>query len=150
MIMDRKEFISALRQYKGTPFHHAARLKGEGIDCMGVMCEAAKDIGYPFEDDTTYSASPPSFNLAARCAEFLDTVKIGRQQPGDIGLFIVDAASGEAHHAGAFTDYRDGLGLIHVRETASVGTVIEQVFDRFWETRLMHVFSLRGVAPWQP
>lgn len=162
----RHEFINAARAYVGTPFHHAGRVKGVGVDCMGLICCAGREIKYPFEDILAYSRSASGFSLVERCAEYLDEIDVGAQEPGDIGLFWTDRSSKLPQHACIFTDYAGKLGMIHAWEQAgrpstprrrrgigvstNLGSVVEHIYTDFWRRRLCRVFTLRGAEPWHP
>ncbi len=164
--MSRRGLIDVARNYVGTPFHHAARTKGTGVDCMGLLVCAGKEINYPFTDILTYSRTATDFGLVEKCADYLDEIAIGDQQPGDVGLFWIDPSTKLPQHTCIFSDYRDGIGMIHAWEQAGrtdtprrrrgigvstdLGSVVEHHFSRFWESRLCRVFSMRGVEPWRP
>ena len=54
------ETVRMARDYLGTPYHHQARLKGHGIDCVGLVVCVARELGVlPFDVDVTgYSRIP--------------------------------------------------------------------------------------------
>ncbi|MBL0320066.1 MAG: hypothetical protein IPP74_12385 [Alphaproteobacteria bacterium] len=40
-----QKIISQARTWLGTPFHHQARLKGKGCDCLGLIVGVADELG---------------------------------------------------------------------------------------------------------
>ena len=53
----RQDIIAEARTWKGTPFHHKARVKGVGVDCGGFIYEVFKHvIGIPHESFPAYYA----------------------------------------------------------------------------------------------
>jgi len=41
----RDEIVRLSRAYIDTPFHHAARLPGVGLDCVGLLVCVARAVG---------------------------------------------------------------------------------------------------------
>ena len=37
MTTTRTDVVAAAREWLGTPFHHQARLRGVGVDCVGLV-----------------------------------------------------------------------------------------------------------------
>jgi cell wall-associated NlpC family hydrolase len=50
MMVSRAEVIAAARTWIGTPFHHQARQKGVGVDCVGLTIGVALELGLVDED----------------------------------------------------------------------------------------------------
>lgn len=160
--------IDTARDYIGTPFHHGGRLKGArgGVDCMGLVACMGTDLGYEYKDVPAYSRTPSGFSLVELCALWLDEVDVYDPQPGDIGLFWIDRNTRMPQHACVFTDYKNGIGMIHAWEqggrlntprrrrgignTDNLGSVVEHDYSRFWSMRLCRLFHLRGIDPWRP
>ena len=102
----------------GTPFHHGARVPGVGVDCSGLLCCVAKDMGFDFVNMKCYS---PVNAFAVMVTEFdaqltpVDTICIGdvmlfkaRLAPGHCGIYVGGNQMIHAH-------YRRGV----VRESLS-------------------------------
>lgn len=50
--MEREQIIAAARDWLGTPYHHAARIKGHGVDCGQLIIAAFIDSGAVDHFDT--------------------------------------------------------------------------------------------------
>jgi hypothetical protein len=57
MAYTRDDIVKAGRSYIGTPFKFRGRSR-LGIDCVGLLYCIGQDIGFPIEDDQTYSKFP--------------------------------------------------------------------------------------------
>lgn len=42
---ERSRVVAAAKTWLGTPYHHAARIKGAGVDCAMLLCEAYEEAG---------------------------------------------------------------------------------------------------------
>ena len=80
--------VEAARGYIGTPFHHQARAKGVGIDCVGLVVCAARDAGHDVKDTTVYARDPDGRSLIAALEGQMDRVE-GGWLPGDVLAFWV-------------------------------------------------------------
>lgn len=88
----RSAIVSAARSWLGTPYHHAADVKGAGVDCAMILVRVYVDLGLvePFDprpytkdwflhrDDERYMG-----HLLARARE------VAEPQPGDVMLFKI-------------------------------------------------------------
>ena len=88
--------IEEAREWLRTPYHHMARVKGVGADCLTLLAEVYERAGViPHVDVPFY---PPDWNLHRDAERYLDGVMqyarevpvgsgTGRPQPGDIAVF---------------------------------------------------------------
>lgn len=54
--MDRTSVITEARSWVGTPYHHAANVKGHGVDCGMLLLEVYSKAGcFPWFDPRPYS-----------------------------------------------------------------------------------------------
>ncbi|MDR3414220.1 MAG: hypothetical protein P4L87_25210 [Formivibrio sp.] len=89
----REKIMAEARSWLGTPFHHAARIKGVGVDCVNLLVGVFSAVGavpgfdieyYP--QDWHLNQDEPRF--LAGIAEYADPVPEGETpQPGDIAMF---------------------------------------------------------------
>ena len=42
---DSNTIVTQARTWIGTPFHHQARLKGKGCDCLGLIVGVVDELG---------------------------------------------------------------------------------------------------------
>lgn len=133
---NRADIITAARTYLGTPFHHQGRVKGVGIDCVGLIAGVAKDVGLPLIDCLAYGRVPDGVTLLAKMREQTIELSPKDRTPGNIVVFRVKRYP---RHVGIFTDH----GLIHTH--MMVGKVVEHVLDDGWERVITNVFALKGL-----
>jgi NlpC/P60 family putative phage cell wall peptidase len=110
------DIVTEARTWLGTPFHHAAALRGVGCDCVGIVIGIARALGCLPADyrAPTYS---PQWHLH-RYEELLRTameqlgcrpVPLAARQPGHILLFRYGRV---ASHSGILVA-RDPDFLVH-------------------------------------
>jgi cell wall-associated NlpC family hydrolase len=132
----RAEIVAAARKWVDTPFHHQARLKGVGVDCVGLVIGVARELGLvaPDFDVVGYPRVPDGTSLMGIVREHMTEIDRAAMQPGDVVVVSFDR---DPQHLGILGDYRHGgLSIIHAAGMA--GRVIE--------TRLMFTEQMRFVA----
>lgn len=130
------ETVRIAREYIGTPYHHQARLKGHGVDCVGLVVCVARELGVlPSNVDVTgYGRIPDGKALMHHLTAHLDEVQKEDMAPGDVVCVAFDKWP---QHVGILGNYiHGGLSLIH----ADMDRV------KVIETRLMFSQAMRFVA----
>lgn len=131
------DIVTTAREYLGTPFFHQARLKGVGVDCIGLLACVAKDLGLSFKDRTNYPRYPDARTLMEEAANSpLYVVPIDRAQEGDVFLFWIRRAS-HPQHAAIYTGPNPHT-IIH--SAADFKAVIESRLDYRWVKRIAGVY----------
>ncbi len=128
--------VALARSYIDTPYHHQGRVKGQGVDCVGLLVCIAREVGLvgPNWDVTGYSRIPDGVLLMRHLSANLNQVPYEAMRPGD---FICVAFQKHPQHVGVVGDYRHGgLSIIHAHNPS--GKVVE--------TRLMFTTSMRFVS----
>lgn len=141
------DIVSQARTWLGTPFHHQARLKKKGCDCLGLIVGVVDELGLKDRngqplaayDEVTYSAEPDGAYLTQKLTGLLDEVALEDAQPGDLVLFNV---RDNPQHLAILTDYEGTLGMIHCY--LRTRGVVEHRLDDDWKRRISKVFR------WQP
>lgn len=141
------DIVAHARGWLGTPFHHQARLKGVGCDCLGLIVGVVNELGLkdaqgtPLAayDEVTYSREPDGAYLIEKLVGLLDEVPVVDMQAGDLALFRV---RDNPQHLAILTDYENTIGMIHC--FAQARRVVEHRLDDGWKSRLLKVFR------WQP
>ena len=141
------DIIAQARSWIGTPYHHQARLKGVGCDCLGLVVGIADELGLKHVDgralssfdETDYSRQPDSERLTRMLQSVLHEIPIREAAPGDLALFTIER---NPQHVGLLTEYEGGLGVIH--SYAPSRKVVEHRLDKKWQQRIIKVFR------WQP
>ncbi len=140
------QIVTQARTWLGTPFHHQARLKGKGCDCLGLIIGVVDELGLvdsrgqPLAgyDEVTYSKEPDGAYLLLKLTALLDEAPLAQAQPGDLALFTV---RDNPQHLAFLTDYENTLGMIHCY--AQARRVVEHRLDDDWKQRLVKVFRWR-------
>lgn len=131
------------RTWIGTPFHHQARLKGKGCDCLGLIVGVVDELELKDKngvrlaayDEVTYSKEPDGAYLAQKLTGLLKEVPVAKARAGDLGLFKVRE---NPQHLAIFSDYNGALGMIHCY--AQARRVVEHRLDDDWKSRLIKVY----------
>lgn len=134
--MNRQDVVAAARGWIGTPYHHQARIKGMGVDCIGLVIGVARELSLvaPDFDINGYRRRPDGTTLMRLSLQHMSAVDFEAMQAGDV---VVVAFDTEPQHFGILADYRHG-GLSMIHAASGHGSVIE--------TRLMFSRALRFVA----
>ena len=132
----RADVVAAARAWTDTPFHHQARLKGVGVDCVGLVIGVARELGLiaPNFDVVGYPRVPDGTSLMALAATHMTPIARESMQPGDVVVVSFDR---DPQHLGILGDYRHG-GLSIIHAAGLTGRVIE--------TRLMFTAQMKFVA----
>jgi len=81
------DFVEAARKYIGLRWVHQGRSRTQGVDCLGLIVLAARDIGMKVEDCTGYRRRPDDRKLLRMVDEQMDRAPEGDPlEPGDILL----------------------------------------------------------------
>jgi NlpC/P60 family putative phage cell wall peptidase len=139
-VTTRTDIIAAARGWIGMPFRHQGRLKGVGVDCVGLVIGVARELGIADVDHRTYERRPDSHTVARMLARHMRRKPDAARLPGDVLLL---AAPLIPCHMGILTE-RDGTpSLIHAWVTA--GRCEEHVLG-YWALRIRGVFAFPGVG----
>ena len=135
----RADIVTAARTWAETPFHHQARLKGVGVDCIGLVIGVARELGLvmPEFDIAGYLRVPDGTTLMATARLHMTEISREAMQPGDVVVVSFDK---DPQHFGILGDYRHG-GLSIIHAAMPPGEVIE--------TRLMFGPIMQFVAAYR-
>ncbi len=125
-----QDLVEAARNWKGVRWVHQGRNRA-GVDCVGLLMMALKDIGIEVRDMKGYRRSP---NPEAFLGNIFDqTIPVeGDPFPGAIGVFRDGT---QPCHVAIFAETHGRPSIIHAY--AGIGKVIEEVFDHEWPARLV-------------
>lgn len=115
--------VEIARSYLGTPYHHQARVRGVGIDCVGLLICVARELGtVPADFDITgYGRVPDGVSLLRYMSDGLQRVEQSDIQPGDC---VCVSFAKHPQHVGIVGDYTHG-GLSMIHATNKYGKVLE-------------------------
>lgn len=115
------------REYISTPFVHQGRLKGVGIDCIGLVVCVARESGLEIKDYHGYSEQPGQ--------ALLDMVSDQLNPGNDIGVFWY-SRRGDPQQVAIFAPDNK---LICVDPRSK--KVVEMTYSKFWIRRLVSSFA---------
>lgn len=138
------DVVAEARTWIGTSFMHQARVRGVGVDCVGLVIGVARALGLvePTLDITGYPRSPDGRSMLAVCDQHMRRV----DAPA-LGCVLVVRHEIDPQHMGIVGDYvHGGLSLIHALGTRDGrGRVVEHRLDESTLARLIAVYALPGV-----
>lgn len=136
---DRERIVLEARRWVGTPVHHLGRLRGVGVDCVGVLLAAAAAIGRALPDPGYYGQAPAAQPLLACTSAVLRPIALDEAGPGDVILFWLEDPR-QPKHLGIRTEN----GIIHA--WTQVGRVVEHGLSHGWERRMHSAWRIPGVS----
>lgn len=126
-----RTLVDSARACLGTPFYHQGRVPGIGLDCIGLVIHAVKQIGVAVEDECDYGREPQGQKLnAALIAHGFETVDT--IDAGDVLLFRFN---GEPQHVGLAVS----AGTM-VHAYAPIGRVVETNLGETWLRRISGIY----------
>jgi len=132
-----EEFIAEVRTWIGTPFMHAGRSTGLGVDCVGILAASAKAVGISDYDNVNYSPrSVDTDFLISELQRFTEPVPLEQRQPGDVLLFKV---KGRSQHTGVLVTPET---FVHAYQSA--GKVCETELSPVWLRNLAGVYRVKA------
>lgn len=145
-VVTRAYVVSAARSWVGTRYHHQARLRDVGVDCIGLVIGVARDLNLvePDFDITGYARVPDGSSLM-RLAD-LHLVRAPDRSVLLPGMILVVAIDSDPQHFGIVGDHRHGvLSIIHANTQADPPRVVETRLMFTRTMRLVAAFDLPGV-----
>lgn len=138
----RSDIVAEARGYIGTAFRHQGRIKGIGVDCIGLVIGIANALGLSDYDITDYPVSPNSTMMAAKLREHLDEIAFKELLPGDIAWFKIVR---EPQHVAIITEVFPEMMMLHAYSKHPVSAVIEQPMGELWRRRIFGCYRFRGI-----
>lgn len=137
------DIVAQARSWLGTPFHHQARLKKVGCDCLGLIVGVVDELELKDKngvrlaayDEVTYSKEPDGEYLIQKLVDVLAEIPASEMRAGDLALFKVRE---NPQHLAILSDYEGGIGMIH--SFAPARRVVEHRLDDDWRARIVKVF----------
>ena len=109
---DRADVVAEARAWLGTSYHHAADIKGVGVDCAMILVRVFCDLGLvePF-DPRPYTRDWHMHRDDERYLGFLlaRAREVASPEPGDVMLFKI----GRAYAHGGIVTKADPLTIVH-------------------------------------
>lgn len=144
----RAEVVAEARTWIGTRFHHQARVKGTGVDCINLVMAVGTDLGFGdgakwenYPEYHGYGKSPNGPLLIEGCERFMERIAIQQALPGDV---LVMRFVEEPQHFAIITE---AAPMYIVHAYAQVRRVTEHRFDDVWRSRVVGAFRFKGIEP---
>lgn len=133
-----EQFIEEAETYLNTPWIHQGRLKGVGIDCIGLVQVAYEKVtGIQYSGEINYHRVPQKGRenrLHSILIQYLDEVPKAEMLRGDVLLF---SFNGLSNHIGI---YLGDLVLLHAWQ--EVQKVIKMRMDPAWLRCIRGVYRI--------
>lgn len=141
-MVTRADVVREARSWKETPFHHQGRMKGVGVDCVGVVIKVAQDLGLTTFDADGYGTIPNGRHLRQGCTDNMDPIPTDEIRPGDVLLMRWERFP---QHLAVVTEGHGvrGLGVVH--SYSQIGKCIEHGLSQDWLDRVVQAYRLRGL-----
>ena len=140
--VQRAVIVQAARTWKGTPYHHQGRVKGVGVDCIGLILGVLEECGMVGLDCPEYRRYPRVPPRGKSMLHYFDKgcgKRLPVPEPGDIVIFWMSEQSKKAQHCALKTD----RGILHTY--SDIGKVVENTFDDYWQDRVICAYHAPGV-----
>jgi NlpC/P60 family putative phage cell wall peptidase len=132
----REDVVKEARSWIGTPFRHQGRVKGIGVDCLGLVVEVYRKVLHvSMGNGVVYGRQPHLPTMMAEIRKWADPIDWEAALPGDILLFRFEK---DPMHFGIRTD----RGFIH-SYAGGQAIVIEHNLSEDWIERITSAFRLK-------
>lgn len=127
------KIVEIARTWKDTPFRWHQRLKGEGVDCLGLIVEVGKEAGLLASDFDYQSYGNNPQDVPALVGQYLQPAE--GLEPGRVVVLNMNVST---WHIGIVGQDEDGLTLIHSSYRRGV---TEHPLDSRWEALIDSIYS---------
>lgn len=134
------DVVTEARRWIGTPWHHQARRRGVGVDCVGLVIGVARALGLSDYDVTGYGELPNPEMMRRELQANLIEINVADSRAADV-LWMRIAV--DPQHLAIVTG-GDPLAIIH--SIRRPGRVVEHELDDRWRKRVVGAFRFRAFA----
>ena len=134
--MSADAFVAAARSYVGVPWRHLGRAR-TGVDCIGLVLLAARDVGVDLPDPAPYAREPQGTRLLEGIVGH--AARVSEVRAGDVLLFRMGLYGG---HVGIASTHPAWGVPACLHAYAPRRQVVEQPMDDELRTALIGVFRL--------
>lgn len=148
--VSRQAFVAEARTWLRTPYVHQARLKGVGVDCIGLPIGVGRVLGLvPADwDITAYARQPDGHTLKSLCdLHMVRVLDLGELRLGDLAVQLLPRARAPQHF-GIVADRVGGEGytMIHAHGSEDGrGEVVEHGLTAAVLRRVVLAYRVPGV-----
>lgn len=150
-MVTRADIVRVARSWVDTPFQDKGRVKGLGIDCVGVPLMIAEELGLLDRNGepligrlyATYPAQPVGTLVQDICKLHLCWKPMRKMQAGDIVTMSMPSAP---CHVGIIGEVGlSGTTIIHAY-AGGPKTCVEHFIDMAWRRRIVSCFEFPGIS----
>lgn len=144
----RAAFVAEARDWLGTPYHHQGRVKGVGVDCIGLPIGVARVLGIlpPTWDITGYARDPDGVTLKTLCDAHLIPIAPAELRTGDLAVQVLPRGR-LPQHFGIIVDHTGGLGMVHAHGGQDGrGQVVQHGLGAALRHRIVLAYRIPGVV----
>lgn len=136
--MQGDRIVDAARECLGTPWVHQARVRGEGLDCVGLLVDSVNRAGGAVHDVANYPRQSGGGHwLLAQLRLQFDPVARDALRLGDVLAFQWAVAP---WHVGIVSSL-EPLAMIH--SWVQVGACVEMKLNDVWRRRIHSAWRAR-------
>jgi cell wall-associated NlpC family hydrolase len=144
----RADVVIIARGWLETPYRHQKKLRGVGVDCIGLIWGVGLEAGVltvPADEVRPFLAYSrlPSPKRFMRALELFFRRVDGTPQPADIAVMAWDLEKKLPQHVGLLSDLDGRPGLIH--SESRVGRCVEHGFVGEWPQRVTSWWRYPGI-----
>lgn len=136
-----QDIIVEARSWVGTKFSHQGRVKGEFVDCAGLIIGVARSLQLAEYDEIPYGVLPLPSVMEKILDQYLVRVRMAGEQPGDVFWMKDIDAGGKPRHVGILTD----AGTI-IHADSKFGACVEHQFDPRYRRAVVRWYRFKGVV----
>lgn len=133
----RADVVAEARTWLGTPFKHQGRVKGAGVDCVGLLFGIAWALGWQHANEGTYGHRPDPRRMRLALAQHMQPIAVKEVMPADVYWMAFD---NDPSHVALVTEH----GILHA--AASLRRVVEHRLDPVWQARIRGAYRFRELA----
>lgn len=147
-MIQRADIVREARLWIGTRYRHQGRVKGVGVDCIGLVGGVASAVGVPNaaawaadREMHNYARTPDRMLLLRACDRFFDVVPLPAARSGDVLLFALQEQP--RHFAILVDEHRQRI--VHAYALLAARRVVEQGLPIARAT-ILGAYRFKGVA----
>jgi len=136
----RDKIVAEARTWVGTPFLHQGRVKGRGVDCVGLVIGVARELGLAEYKEIAYGRQPDTNVMRGQLEHYLEKIHLSEVKAGDIYWMRFTYPM----HTAIASDIDGDRGIIH--SYSQIGKCIEHRLDSVWESRIAACYRYKGLS----
>lgn len=142
MITTRETVAAEARSFIKTPFVHQGRVKGVGVDCVGLLICISRAFGFEYVLPSDYGTSPNPLQMRTLLDANLLRIPVGEVTLADILWFRI---STDPQHL-AIVSCVDPFSMVHALNRRGGGECCEHVVGAVWRRRIQAAYRFHWLV----